>query len=424
MKRFVEGECRDQSVLFPERLDDWIAEDNPVRAVDAFVEELEYLALGFESAEPADTGRPAYHPGTLLKIYVYGYLNRIQSSRRLEREAQRNVELIWLTGRLAPDFKTIADFRRDNGAAIRKVCAQFVELCRGIGLFSQALVVIDGGKFKAVNNRDKNFTPHLLLSGLEDEADTLALVYASVQPRRVSGPPLRLFGPPAATSELGKLDPLTGGPRVGSMLQAKCLTAQRCGGSEPVRRDRTGIEEESEHQRTGGAHHCGKHKGCRVGARDVDEPPGHGDADDSGNLRESIAKSKHHGAVAWSDIEIARHISRRRPRECTGRSAQEHQSRGRRMYLLQREQEASGHDEAGADHALAGSRQADAALGHPVCHRPGQIVDREHQKPRRRREQARVRDAQPVHFAEVAGQPRQQHVLTPIERDVSCDDAR
>jgi len=162
MKRFVEGEPRDQAVLFPEHLDDWIAEDNPVRAVDAFVDELDFIGLGFESAEPADTGRPAYHPGTLLKIYIYGYLNRIQSSRRLEREAQRNVELLWLTGRLAPDFKTIADFRRDNGPAIRKVCAQFVELCRGIGLFSQALVVIDGSKFKAVNNRDKNFTPHKL----------------------------------------------------------------------------------------------------------------------------------------------------------------------------------------------------------------------------------------------------------------------
>ena len=162
MKRFIEGECRDQSVLFPERLDDWIAADNPVRAVDAFVDELDFKALGFERAQPADTGRPAYHPGTLLKVYVYGYLNRIQSSRRLEREAQRNVELVWLTGRLAPDFKTIADFRRDNSPAIRKVCAQFVELCRGIGLFSQALVVVDGSKFKAVNNRDKNFTPHKL----------------------------------------------------------------------------------------------------------------------------------------------------------------------------------------------------------------------------------------------------------------------
>ena len=135
MKRFVEGECRDQSVLFPERLDDWIVEENPVRAVDAFVDELDFGTLGFDKAELADTGRPAYHPGTLLKIYIYGYLNRVQSSRRLEREAQRNVELMWLTGRLAPDFKTIADFRRDNGPAIRKVCAQFVELCRNIGLF-------------------------------------------------------------------------------------------------------------------------------------------------------------------------------------------------------------------------------------------------------------------------------------------------
>src|SRR5262250_3986003 len=158
MKRFVEGECRDQSVLFPERLDDWIAEDNPVRAVDAFVDELEFKVLGFESAEPADTGRPAYHPGTLLKIYIYGYLNRVQSSRRLEREAQRNVELVWLTGRLMPDFKTIADFRKDNGAAIRRVCAEFVVLCRRMKLFSESVVAIDGSKFKAVNNRDRNFT--------------------------------------------------------------------------------------------------------------------------------------------------------------------------------------------------------------------------------------------------------------------------
>jgi len=162
MKRFIEGECRDQTVLFPERLDDWISEDNPVRAVDAFVEEVNLRALGFETAVPAATGRPAYHPATLLKIYIYGYLNRIQSSRRLERESQRNVELIWLTGRLAPDFKTIADFRRDNGPAIRKVSTQFVDLCREIGLFSESQVVIDGSKFKAVNNRDKNFTPHKL----------------------------------------------------------------------------------------------------------------------------------------------------------------------------------------------------------------------------------------------------------------------
>ncbi len=162
MSRFIEGEERSQTVLFPESLDEWITDDNPVRVVDAFVDELNLAELGFERAEPAETGRPAYHPATLLKIYIYGYLNRIQSSRRLEREAQRNVELIWLTGRLMPDFKTIADFRKDNGAAIRNVCRQFVELSRRVGLFSEALVAIDGSKFKAVNNRDKNFTPHKL----------------------------------------------------------------------------------------------------------------------------------------------------------------------------------------------------------------------------------------------------------------------
>ena len=162
MSRFIEGEQRTQRVLFSEQLEDWIAEENPVRAVDAFVDELDLAELGFGGVQPAATGRPAYHPATLLKIYIYGYLNRIQSSRRLEREAQRNVELIWLTGRLMPDFKTIADFRKDNGAAIRQVCREFVELSRQIGLFSDAMVAIDGSKFKAVNNRDKNFTPHKL----------------------------------------------------------------------------------------------------------------------------------------------------------------------------------------------------------------------------------------------------------------------
>ena len=162
MKRFIEGEDRSQSVLFPERLDDWIDEDNPVRVIDVFVDELDLATLGFDGVEPAATGRPAYHPGTLLKIYIYGYLNRLQSSRRLERETQRNVELIWLTGRLMPDFKTIADFRKDNGAAIRQVCRQFVLLCRQMNLFTEAVVAIDGSKFKAVNNRDKNFTERKL----------------------------------------------------------------------------------------------------------------------------------------------------------------------------------------------------------------------------------------------------------------------
>ena len=160
MPRFIEGQDRHQVTLLPESLDEFIAMDNAVRVVDAFVDELELRSLGFESDQPAETGRPGYHPGVLLKIYIYGYLNRIQSSRRLERECNRNVELMWLTGRLAPDFKTIADFRRDNDTGIRNVCRRFVELCRDLKLFSQAIVAIDGSKFKAVNARDKNFTPN------------------------------------------------------------------------------------------------------------------------------------------------------------------------------------------------------------------------------------------------------------------------
>ena len=158
MKRFVEGEDRGQSTLFPERLDDYIVDDNPVRVIDVFVDELDLGGLGFDGVEPKATGRPSYHPSDLLKLYIYGYLNRVQSSRRLERETQRNVEVMWLTGRLMPDFKTIADFRKDNGPAIRAVCREFVVLCRRLDLFSQALVAIDGSKFKAVNNRDRNFT--------------------------------------------------------------------------------------------------------------------------------------------------------------------------------------------------------------------------------------------------------------------------
>ena len=158
MKRFVVGEARDQSTLFPALLDDFIAEDNPVRAIGAFVEGLDLKKLGFKGIDPHTTGRPAYHPAVLLKLYIYGYLNRIQSSRRLERETQRNVELMWLTERLTPHFKTIADFRKDNGIAIRQVCREFIALCRRLELFSQTIVAIDGSKFKAVNNRDRNFT--------------------------------------------------------------------------------------------------------------------------------------------------------------------------------------------------------------------------------------------------------------------------
>jgi transposase len=158
MKRFIEGENRFQSTLFPESLEDYIAKDNSIRIVDAFVDKLKLKELGFDRAEPSDTGRPGYLPATMLKIYIYGYLNRIQSSRRLERESYRNVELIWLTGRLMPSFKTIADFRKDNRKAIRRVCTEFVGICRALELFSATLVAIDGSKFKAVNSRDKNFT--------------------------------------------------------------------------------------------------------------------------------------------------------------------------------------------------------------------------------------------------------------------------
>jgi transposase len=135
-----------------------VTENNPVRVIEAFIDELDLATLGFDGVVPETTGRPAYHPSTLLKIYLYGYFNRVQSSRRLEREAQRNTELMWLTGRLAPDFKTIADFRKDNGGAIRAVCSQFVVLCRQLDLFTRAVFAIDGSKFKAVNNRDKNYT--------------------------------------------------------------------------------------------------------------------------------------------------------------------------------------------------------------------------------------------------------------------------
>jgi len=158
MSRYIEGQDRQQVTLLPECLDDFIAEDNPIRVVDAFVAELDLKVLGFEGAAPAATGRPSYHPSVLLKIYIYGYLNRVQSSRRLERECQRNVELMWLTGRLAPDFKTIADFRRDNGTGIRNVCRRFVTVCRELKMFTQAIVAIDGSKFKAVNSRDRNFS--------------------------------------------------------------------------------------------------------------------------------------------------------------------------------------------------------------------------------------------------------------------------
>ena len=157
MSGFIEGEARNQATLFPDQLDDYVSKENAVRVVDVFIDGLDLSALGFKTTS-ADTGRPAYHPSTMLKLFIYGYLNRIQSSRRLEREAGRNLELMWLLGRLAPDFKTIADFRKNNTKAITQVCREFVLICHKLNLFAESLVAIDGSKFKAVNNRNRNFT--------------------------------------------------------------------------------------------------------------------------------------------------------------------------------------------------------------------------------------------------------------------------
>src|ERR1700675_751660 len=174
MAGFVAGLDRGQGALLPECLEDWVDENNSVRAVDVFVEALDLRDLGFEGVDAAGIGRPSYRPGVLLKLYIYGYLNRVQSSRRLERGAARNLAGMWLTGRLAPDHKTIADFRRDNGPAIKKVCAQFVELCRKMGLLAKASVAIDGSKFKAVNSRDNNFTKGKLERRLKQIEESVA----------------------------------------------------------------------------------------------------------------------------------------------------------------------------------------------------------------------------------------------------------
>jgi transposase len=180
MSGFIEGESRFQTTLFPEAIDEYIEEDNPVRVVDVFVDDLDLAALGFKT-EPAHTGRPGYHPGMMLKLFIYGYLNRIQSSRRLEREASRNVELMWLLSRLTPDFKTIADFRRDNTKGIKHVCREFIVLCRKLDLFSQSLVAIDGSKFKAVNNRKKNFTPAKIKSRLKQIDEHIARYLGQIE---------------------------------------------------------------------------------------------------------------------------------------------------------------------------------------------------------------------------------------------------
>jgi transposase len=180
MKRFIEGQDRSQVTLLPECLDDYLGEDNPVRVVDAFVDELSLEELGFEGAQPAATGRPSYHPAVLLKIYIYGYLNQIQSSRRLEREAQRNIELMWLTGRLAPDFKTIADFRKDHGAAIRNVCREFVLLCRRLKLFADGVVAIVGYNVQAaVDAKHHMIVAHEVTNSVTDQGQLPAMAKAT-----------------------------------------------------------------------------------------------------------------------------------------------------------------------------------------------------------------------------------------------------
>src|SRR6516225_2904091 len=187
MKRFVEGLDRGQSTLFPASLDDYVTEDNPVRAVDVFVDSLDLDKLGFVGVQPLETGRPSYHPGIMLKLYIYGYLNRVPSSQRLERECQRNIELIWLTGQLAPDFKTIADFRKDNGKAIREVCQAFVELCRELDLLGAASVAIDGSKFKAVNARDNNFTEAKMKRRFERIEESIARYLSQLETTDLRG---------------------------------------------------------------------------------------------------------------------------------------------------------------------------------------------------------------------------------------------
>jgi transposase len=165
---YISGESRNQIYLLPESVDDYIGEDNPVRFLDAFVGKLELGELGFQHAVPAEVGQPAYDPGDLLRLYLYGYLNRIRSSRRLEKEAARNLEVMWLIRKLRPDFKTIADFRKDNSGAIKRVCREFTLLCQQLDLFGGELVAIDGSKFQAVNSKGRNFSARKLKQVIEE----------------------------------------------------------------------------------------------------------------------------------------------------------------------------------------------------------------------------------------------------------------
>ncbi len=218
MKRFIEGEDRSQVSLLPECLDDYVGQESPVRVVAAFVEQLDLRQMGFDGVAPAATGRPAYHPAVLLKLYLYGYLNRVQSSRRLEREAQRNIELMWLTGRLTPDFKTIANFRQDNGRAIRQVCRQFIVLCRQLNLFTGAIAAIDGSKFKAVNNRDRNFAPAKMQRRMAQIGESIARYLADMDTADRAEPE-------AAELKKGRLQEKIAALKE-QMLQLKALEAQ------------------------------------------------------------------------------------------------------------------------------------------------------------------------------------------------------
>jgi transposase/macrodomain Ter protein organizer (MatP/YcbG family) len=195
---YIRGASRTQVILFPETVEDYITEDNPVRFIDAFVASLDLAELGFNRAQPAETGRPAYDPADLLRLYLYGYLNRVRSSRMLEREAKVNLEVMWLLGKLAPDFKTIADFRRDNLKAIKAVCREFTLLCRKLKLFGGELVAIDGSKFKAVNNRRRNFSEARLTKAIKAMDEKISAYLNSLDRADAADPDPDEPGPSAA----------------------------------------------------------------------------------------------------------------------------------------------------------------------------------------------------------------------------------
>src|SRR3984893_2210104 len=195
---YIRGVTRNQVILFPETVEDYITEDNPVRFIDAFVSSLDLAQLGFNRAQPAETGRPAYDPADLLRLYLYGYLNRVRSSRMLEREAKLNLEVMWLLGKLSPDFKTIADFRRDNLAAIKGVCREFTLLCRKLGLFGGELVSIDGSKFKAVNKRRRNFNEARLSKAIKAIEEKIGGYLSSLDKADAAEPDPDEPGPSAA----------------------------------------------------------------------------------------------------------------------------------------------------------------------------------------------------------------------------------